>query len=149
VLAPFVGLGGTQDSELTVDPITEASVRLLQAAGLENYGDEGIAAVVAAVQAANLDTDFAGLTAAEANDTAEATAADDPSVQTALEENLLCVGDCDGNGLVRIDELIFAVNIALELASAESCPAVDPDGDGVVRVNELIRAVNSSLDGCP
>lgn len=148
-LAP-AGTPGVQGPEISIDPITEASVRLLEAAGLDNYGDEGIAAVVAAVKVANALTDFAGVGGEEANDTAEAVAASDPLVQEALRTSLLCVGDCDGSGAVRIDELVFAVNLALgQSAAAERCLAADPNRDGAVRVNELVRAVNYALNGCP
>lgn len=42
-----------------------------------------------------------------------------------------CVGDCDGNGTVAINELIVGVNIALGLAARAACTAFDPNGDGV------------------
>lgn len=60
-----------------------------------------------------------------------------------------CAGDCDGDGEVRINELIVAVNIALGGADPQACPAADGNGDGAIAVNELIVAVNRSLEGCP
>lgn len=60
----------------------------------------------------------------------------------------VCVGDCDGDGAVRVNELIQAVRIALQLSAADTCSVVDADQNGLVRVDELIRAVRSSLDGC-
>jgi hypothetical protein len=59
-----------------------------------------------------------------------------------------CVGDCDRNGTVSIDELIRGVNIALELLGLDECPAFDADGDGVVGIGELILAVNAALGPC-
>ena len=59
-----------------------------------------------------------------------------------------CTGDCDGNGAVGINELISGVNIALDNASVDSCPAFDVDGDGKVAIQELIAAVNNALGGC-
>lgn len=59
-----------------------------------------------------------------------------------------CVGDCNGNGVVTIDELIVGVNISLGIAAVAACPAFDPDHDGRVAVNELIAGVNNSLYGC-
>jgi len=56
-------------------------------------------------------------------------------------------GDCNGDGKVLINEVILAVNIALNAAPMSACPAVDVNGDLVVQVNELIRAVNSVLQG--
>lgn len=60
-----------------------------------------------------------------------------------------CPGDCDGDGTVRINELVAAVGIALGQAPAASCAAVDRDGDGQVTIAELITATNALLGGCP
>jgi hypothetical protein len=60
-----------------------------------------------------------------------------------------CVGDCDGDGVVAINELILGVNIALGSTPLSSCPAFDANGDGMVGINELIAAVNNALNGCP
>jgi hypothetical protein len=59
-----------------------------------------------------------------------------------------CDGDCDGNRVVSVAELITAVNISLETAELSRCPAADANDNGVVSINELILAVNSALDGC-
>jgi hypothetical protein len=67
-----------------------------------------------------------------------------------LEESVLeCIGDCDGNREVLIDELVSAVELAVEKGPAESCAAVDANRDDTVAVNELIAAVGNALDGCP
>jgi hypothetical protein len=58
-----------------------------------------------------------------------------------------CVGDCNGDGAVQIDELIVGVNIALNLLDISECPSLD-DGHGTVTVDRLIAAVNSALCGC-
>lgn len=60
-----------------------------------------------------------------------------------------CVGDCDGNGSVAINELIIGVNIGLDLAPVASCPAFDRDGNGLVTVADVITAVGYGLQGCP
>ena len=60
-----------------------------------------------------------------------------------------CAGDCNGDGEVTIDELIRAVNIALEILPPSDCLAVDANADGAVSIDELIRAVNAGLGaGC-
>ncbi len=59
-----------------------------------------------------------------------------------------CVGDCDGNGEVAINELIQGVNIALGQASVGQCRSFDTNGNGAVEINELIAGVNSALNGC-
>jgi hypothetical protein len=61
-----------------------------------------------------------------------------------------CVGDCNGDGEVTIDELIVGVNIALDTEEPSACPAFDTDADGTVTVDELIRGVGVALEGvCP
>ena len=64
------------------------------------------------------------------------------------EPRPVCVGDCDGNGSVAINELIRGVNIALGLADVATCIAMDRDGNGAVAIAELIAAVNNALHGC-
>jgi hypothetical protein len=59
-----------------------------------------------------------------------------------------CVGDCNGDGAVSINELIVGVDIALGQAPPSACPAVDVNGDGAVSINELIAAVGAALNGC-
>lgn len=60
-----------------------------------------------------------------------------------------CYADCDGNGVVAVNELVLAVNIALDKASVDACPLADDNGNGAVSVDELVRAVNRALFGCP
>jgi len=60
-----------------------------------------------------------------------------------------CAGDCSGDGVVSINELITAVNIALGNAPLSGCPVTDLDGGGSLEINELIAAVNNALAGCP
>ncbi|MGH3637471.1 MAG: hypothetical protein ACRDUX_00435 [Mycobacterium sp.] len=59
-----------------------------------------------------------------------------------------CTGDCNGNGVVAINELISGVNIALGNAAVSTCTAMDANGNGAVTINELIAAVGSALNGC-
>jgi hypothetical protein len=56
-------------------------------------------------------------------------------------------GDCDGNGVVTIDELIKSVNIALASRPVSDCVAADENGDGEVGINELVAGVNNALNG--
>jgi len=60
-----------------------------------------------------------------------------------------CAGDCDGNGMVEIAELIRGVNIALGSQQLDVCRVFDRTGDGHVSVSELIQAVGAALNGCP
>ncbi|MEO8606198.1 MAG: hypothetical protein ABI629_26745 [bacterium] len=61
----------------------------------------------------------------------------------------ICPGDCDGDGVVRIDELVGGVRIALGDAPLADCPAFDTTPDGVVRIDELVGAASAALAGCP
>ena len=78
--------------------------------------------------------------------TATFTATPLPSVTAT--PGLGCAGDCNGDGMVPVNELITGVNIALGNAAVDACPAFDRDGNGQVAVNELIAAVNAALSGC-
>jgi YVTN family beta-propeller protein/cysteine-rich repeat protein len=60
-----------------------------------------------------------------------------------------CVGDCNADGRVTIDELIVGVNIVLGAVPTERCAVfAASDGAAVVTVSTLISAVNDALDGC-
>jgi hypothetical protein len=67
---------------------------------------------------------------------------------TATTPSTSCAADCDGSGVVSINELIRAVNIALGTQDVSACPAADRNGNGSVAINELISGVNAALDGC-
>jgi bacillolysin len=59
-----------------------------------------------------------------------------------------CVGDCNGDGAVTIDELLSMVNIALGSGSA-TCAAGDANADGQITIDEILMAVNAALTACP
>lgn len=58
-----------------------------------------------------------------------------------------CVGDCNGDGEVTINELILGVNIALGDDPVSVCPAFASGGE--VTIAQLIKGVNNALNGCP
>lgn len=60
-----------------------------------------------------------------------------------------CAGDCGGDGVVTVNELITGVNLALGGGPTGQCPSIDANGDGAVVVNELVAAVANALGGCP
>jgi hypothetical protein len=60
-----------------------------------------------------------------------------------------CVGDCNGNNEVTINELILGVNIALGNQPITACEAFDCQGTGMVPINCLIQGVNNASNGCP
>ncbi len=66
----------------------------------------------------------------------------------SLPPELGCVGDCDDDGSVAINELILGVNIALGRESVLACDSLDANRDGSVAINELVMAVGNALSGC-
>ena len=60
-----------------------------------------------------------------------------------------CVGDCNADGAVTMNELVVGVGASLQRLALTQCPAFDRDGDGAVTVDELLAAVQSALYGCP
>lgn len=59
-----------------------------------------------------------------------------------------CVGDCNGQGIVTVSEVILGVNISLGVQPATACEAF-ANADGVVTISQLVQAVNNALNGCP
>ncbi|MGH7789401.1 MAG: cytochrome c peroxidase [Candidatus Binatia bacterium] len=59
-----------------------------------------------------------------------------------------CNGDCNGNGVVAVTDLIAAVNIALGRAPLSRCLTADVNRDEALAINELLAAVNELLSGC-
>jgi len=59
-----------------------------------------------------------------------------------------CIGDCNADDGVTINELITMVNIALGTANVTACTAGDANGDGAITISEIIIAVNRALTGC-
>jgi hypothetical protein len=61
----------------------------------------------------------------------------------------VCIGDCNSDGSVTVDELLTMVNIALGNAPASDCTAGDASTDGQITVDEILTAVGNALNGCP
>ena len=68
-----------------------------------------------------------------------------PSVATAQ----VCVGDCNGDGEVTVDELVSSVGIALNIPEALPCDAIDANHNQQVEINELVLGVSNAINGCP
>ncbi len=58
---------------------------------------------------------------------------------------MICIGDCNGSGLVTIDEIITLVDIALGDKPVSACPQ---GTTGSVNIADIIMAVNNDLYGC-
>lgn len=77
-----------------------------------------------------------------------ATPTSTPGTPTATPTQGRCVGDCNSNGTVAVNELVTGVNIALDRADIGDCPQFDINSNGGAEVNELVSGVNSLLRGC-
>jgi hypothetical protein len=75
---------------------------------------------------------------------------DDPARQTAspVQTQFACAGDCNGDGVVDVHDLVSGINIALGNQPLVQCPSFDRNGDFIVTVNEVVAAVTNALDGC-
>ena len=59
-----------------------------------------------------------------------------------------CVGDCNGDFTITVNELVTGVNIALGNNTIASCPVFDTDNTQAVEIYELIAGVGNLLNGC-
>ncbi len=74
--------------------------------------------------------------------------ADCDGVGDACDDSYSCVvatGDCNGNGTVAINELIYLVSVALGKNPVSGCIAGDRDSDGEISIAELIASVRTAL----
>jgi hypothetical protein len=51
--------------------------------------------------------------------------------------------------MVRVEEVITGVNIALGRMALAACLLLDDDRSSVVSIDELVLAVSSATRGCP
>lgn len=66
----------------------------------------------------------------------------------SIASGLDCAGDCAGDGVVTIDDLILTVRIALGDSPLSECTAADRSGDGTVSIDDVVAAVSAALNGC-
>jgi hypothetical protein len=59
-----------------------------------------------------------------------------------------CVGDCNDDGQVAVDDLLTMVNIALGVADISTCTAGDANGDQMITVDDILVAVRNALSNC-
>lgn len=60
-----------------------------------------------------------------------------------------CTGDCDGDGVVQVNEVVAGARIALAEQPSEDCENVDANRDGLVQIDELVSSVDNLIEGCP
>jgi CSLREA domain-containing protein len=78
---------------------------------------------------------------------ATTTATITPTPSVSVTPISSCIGDCDGNSRVTVDEIVKMVNSALG-APLSDCRAGDANGDGRITVDEIVTAVTNALRGC-
>ena len=66
----------------------------------------------------------------------------------SLVETAPCLADCNGDGNVRVDELVTTTGIALGSTSLVNCLAADRNGDGTLTIDEVVGGVDTALNGC-
>jgi hypothetical protein len=68
---------------------------------------------------------------------------------TAASPAAGCIGDCDGDGRVRVDEVVAWVDIGLGRLPMTACTMLDGDAKGGISISDLVEAVSALLYGCP
>jgi hypothetical protein len=67
---------------------------------------------------------------------------------TRTPTQVMCGGDCNGDGTVTVDELLRMVNIALSTVDVSMCTSGDANHDSEITIDEILTAVNTALNGC-
>lgn len=60
-----------------------------------------------------------------------------------------CIGDCNTDRQVTVDELLTLVTLGVSNADPSACREGDANHDGQVTVDEILTAVQNALNGCP
>jgi hypothetical protein len=68
---------------------------------------------------------------------------------SASAQGPACVGDCNGDGTVLVNELVTGLNNALLRSGVAFCTAFDENMNGFVDIAELVLGVGNSLNDCP
>ncbi len=73
-------------------------------------------------------------------------------VHAAAEGRSVCVGDCNRDGTVTVDEALSCVNASLQAGSiplSTTCAPCDANANGQVEINEIVIAIDNVLTACP
>jgi len=73
---------------------------------------------------------------------------DTPTPTPVVTPTPACVGDCNGDGSVTVDEVLRGVDM-VEKGGTAACPPLDANHDGTVDMSEILTALDSALLGCP
>ena len=66
----------------------------------------------------------------------------------SVQQVAACVGDCNNDGRVTVDETIKMANIALGKANVSTCALGGLDNGNQVRIYEVVTAVKNALGHC-
>lgn len=66
-----------------------------------------------------------------------------------LRAQAQCTGDCNRNGKVTADEIVFGTNITFDASLLPQCPSFDSSGDEMVKSAEIVESVTFAVEGCP
>lgn len=66
-----------------------------------------------------------------------------------VRQRTACIGDCGGEGLVAINDIIMLVNVSLGNVDPATCVDGSLPISRNVDVSTIIQAVNNALSGCP
>ncbi|MGD9763356.1 MAG: hypothetical protein AB7V27_06560 [Candidatus Binatia bacterium] len=69
--------------------------------------------------------------------------------QACVDNQCVCAGDCNDDGIVRSNEISTMIAIINGQAQLSECPAADFTGDGIVRSQEISIAITNINQGCP
>jgi hypothetical protein len=72
----------------------------------------------------------------------------DRAATTQLTVEVGCLGDCNQDSQVTIDELVTAVGLAQGGSALAACALADGNGNGTVDLQEIIGGVQHSLQEC-
>jgi len=71
-----------------------------------------------------------------------------PPQPTPTSTPISCVGDCNDDGAVTVDEILTVVDIALGNVDISECRPGDADHNGRITVHDILTAVHNALNGC-
>jgi hypothetical protein len=77
-----------------------------------------------------------------------ASAASNVVPTAGLAQDSICVGDCNDDDKVTIEEIVTMVSLALGVTVPTNCDEGDRDGNSSITIDEIIAAVTNALNGC-
>lgn len=147
----------SSSQNVSIDPISEAAVQLIDERGLQSYENSGISEILAAVRSANAPSDFHGLGVEDAVALGRTVASDDAEVQRLLATRMVTPTFTRSATATRTPTPTRTATPSLtptatptprRTATPRSCVG-DCSYDGDVTVEELVAAVQIALGGLP